>query len=53
VTAVAFIMFVPLAEVFPIFLYVFFKVIHECDTHNGVGELFEDLGCIINGCAFP
>merc|ERR1719158_459230 len=33
--------------------HVFFKVIYECDTHNGVGELLEILGSIINGFALP
>eukprot|EP00927_Polykrikos_kofoidii_P085087 TRINITY_DN9150_c0_g4_i1.p1 TRINITY_DN9150_c0_g4~~TRINITY_DN9150_c0_g4_i1.p1 ORF type:complete len:474 (+),score=96.85 TRINITY_DN9150_c0_g4_i1:30-1451(+) len=32
---------------------VFFKVIYECDAHNGVGELLEILGSIINGFALP
>lgn len=32
---------------------VFFKVIYECETHNGVGELLEILGSIINGFALP
>merc|ERR1712048_1551013 len=31
----------------------FFKVIYECETHNGVGELLEILGSIINGFALP
>mmetsp|Transcript_57041 Transcript_57041/g.104799 ORF Transcript_57041/g.104799 Transcript_57041/m.104799 type:complete len:466 (+) Transcript_57041:90-1487(+) len=33
--------------------YVFFKVVYECDVHNGVGELLEILGSIINGFALP
>jgi len=33
--------------------HVFFKVIYECETHNGVGELLEILGSIINGFALP
>lgn len=33
--------------------HVFFKVIYECDMHNGVGELLEILGSIINGFALP
>jgi len=33
--------------------HVFFKVIYECETHNGVGELLEILGSIINGYALP
>merc|ERR1712099_90771 len=33
--------------------HVFFKVIYECETHNGVGELLEILGSIINGFAMP
>jgi serine/threonine-protein phosphatase 2A regulatory subunit B' len=31
----------------------FFKVIYECELHNGVGELLEILGSIINGFALP
>jgi len=31
----------------------FFKVIYECESHNGVGELLEILGSIINGFALP
>eukprot|EP00746_Dinoflagellata_sp_MGD_P154546 gnl/MRDRNA2_/MRDRNA2_84886_c0_seq2.p1 gnl/MRDRNA2_/MRDRNA2_84886_c0~~gnl/MRDRNA2_/MRDRNA2_84886_c0_seq2.p1 ORF type:complete len:473 (+),score=80.60 gnl/MRDRNA2_/MRDRNA2_84886_c0_seq2:94-1512(+) len=33
--------------------HVFFKVIYECDMHNGIGELLEILGSIINGFALP
>jgi len=33
--------------------HVFFRVIYECETHNGVGELLEILGSIINGFALP
>merc|ERR550537_1896871 len=33
--------------------HVFFKVIYECELHNGVGELLEILGSIINGFALP
>merc|ERR1719235_3091524 len=33
--------------------HTFFKVIYECETHNGVGELLEILGSIINGFALP
>mmetsp|Transcript_35032 Transcript_35032/g.69221 ORF Transcript_35032/g.69221 Transcript_35032/m.69221 type:complete len:469 (-) Transcript_35032:75-1481(-) len=33
--------------------HVFFKVIYECETHNGVGELLEILGSVINGFALP
>jgi len=33
--------------------HVFFKVIYECETHNGVAELLEILGSIINGFALP
>merc|ERR1719377_249187 len=33
--------------------HVFFKVIYECEAHNGVGELLEILGSIINGFALP
>mmetsp|Transcript_17876 Transcript_17876/g.31328 ORF Transcript_17876/g.31328 Transcript_17876/m.31328 type:complete len:485 (-) Transcript_17876:98-1552(-) len=33
--------------------HVFFKVIYETETHNGVGELLEILGSIINGFALP
>jgi len=31
----------------------FFNVIYECESHNGVGELLEILGSIINGFALP
>eukprot|EP00439_Symbiodinium_sp_Y106_P063313 s4267_g9.t2 len=31
----------------------FFKVMYECEMHNGVGELLEILGSIINGFALP
>ena len=34
-------------------LHVFVKVIYECETHNGVGELLEILGSIISGSALP
>lgn len=33
--------------------HVFFKVIYECELYNGVGELLEILGSIINGFALP
>merc|ERR1719247_3734283 len=33
--------------------HVFYKVIYESDTHNGIGELLEILGSIINGFALP
>ena len=33
--------------------HVFSKVIYECETHNGVGELLEILGSIIIGFALP
>merc|ERR1712032_609603 len=33
--------------------HVFFKVAYECGMHNGVGELLEILGSIINGFALP
>lgn len=33
--------------------HVFLKVIFESETHNGVGELLEILGSIINGFALP
>merc|ERR1719359_892804 len=33
--------------------HVFFKVIYECEIHNGIGELLEILGSIINGFALP
>lgn len=33
--------------------HAFFKVIYECEIHNGVGELLEILGSIINGFALP
>jgi len=32
---------------------VFFKVIYESEPHNGVGELLEILGSVINGFALP
>mmetsp|Transcript_18156 Transcript_18156/g.43666 ORF Transcript_18156/g.43666 Transcript_18156/m.43666 type:complete len:423 (-) Transcript_18156:63-1331(-) len=32
---------------------LFFKIIYECDSHNGVAELLEILGSIINGFALP
>jgi len=33
--------------------HVFFKVIYESESHNGVGELLEILASIINGFALP
>jgi len=33
--------------------HTFFKVIYESETHNGIGELLEILGSIINGFALP
>jgi len=33
--------------------HVFFKVTYESESHNGVGELLEILGSIINGFALP
>merc|ERR1712032_1262900 len=33
--------------------HTFFKVAYEFDMHNGVGELLEILGSIINGFALP
>jgi len=33
--------------------HIFFKVIYESETHNGVGELLEILGSVINGFALP
>lgn len=33
--------------------HVFFKVIYEFEIHNGVGELLEILGSVINGFALP
>jgi len=33
--------------------HAFFKVIYECEVYNGVGELLEILGSIINGFALP
>lgn len=33
--------------------HMFFKVIYESESHNGVGELLEILGSIINGFALP
>merc|ERR1712076_367027 len=32
---------------------VFFKVMYESENHNGVGELLEIMGGIINGFAVP
>ncbi len=32
---------------------VFYKVIYEDEKHNGMGELLEILGSIINGFALP
>jgi len=32
---------------------LFFKIIYECDSHNGIAELLEILGSIINGFALP
>jgi len=32
---------------------LFFKIIYESDTHNGIAELLEILGSIINGFALP
>merc|ERR1719265_2342718 len=33
--------------------HVFFKVIYESEMHNGIGELLEILGSVINGFALP
>lgn len=33
--------------------YVFFRVMYESEKHNGIGELLEILGSIINGFALP
>lgn len=33
--------------------HLFFKVIYECEAHNGMSELLEILGSIINGFALP
>ncbi|KAH9253137.1 hypothetical protein BASA81_008819 [Batrachochytrium salamandrivorans] len=33
--------------------YVFFRIMYESEKHNGVGELLEILGSIINGFALP
>jgi serine/threonine-protein phosphatase 2A regulatory subunit B' len=33
--------------------YVFFRVMYESERHNGIGELLEILGSIINGFALP
>mmetsp|Transcript_57352 Transcript_57352/g.167894 ORF Transcript_57352/g.167894 Transcript_57352/m.167894 type:complete len:474 (+) Transcript_57352:104-1525(+) len=33
--------------------HTFFKVIYECEMYNGVGELLEILGSVINGFALP
>lgn len=32
---------------------VFFRFVYETEKHNGVGELLEILGSIINGFALP
>uniref|UniRef100_A0A0N5AC32 Serine/threonine protein phosphatase 2A regulatory subunit n=1 Tax=Syphacia muris TaxID=451379 RepID=A0A0N5AC32_9BILA len=32
---------------------IFYTFIYECDRHNGIGELLEILGSIINGFAVP
>ena len=32
---------------------LFFKIIYECEKHNGIAELLEILGSIINGFALP
>jgi serine/threonine-protein phosphatase 2A regulatory subunit B' len=32
---------------------LFFKIIYECEQHNGIAELLEILGSIINGFALP
>lgn len=32
---------------------LFYKIIYECETHNGIAELLEILGSIINGFALP
>ena len=32
---------------------LFFKIIYECERHNGIAELLEILGSIINGFALP
>lgn len=32
---------------------VFYRYVYETDRHNGVGELLEILGSIINGFALP
>ncbi|KAH9260794.1 hypothetical protein BASA81_001261 [Batrachochytrium salamandrivorans] len=33
--------------------YVFFRIMYESESHNGIGELLEILGSIINGFALP
>ena len=33
--------------------YVFFRVMYDTERHNGIGELLEILGSIINGFALP
>jgi len=33
--------------------HVFFRFVYETDRHNGIGELLEILGSIINGFALP
>ena len=32
---------------------LFFKIVYECEQHNGIAELLEILGSIINGFALP
>ena len=32
---------------------LFYKIIYECEQHNGIAELLEILGSIINGFALP
>lgn len=33
--------------------HVFFQVIYDCEVHNGISELLDILGSIINGFAIP
>lgn len=33
--------------------HVFYRFVYETEKHNGVGELLEILGSIINGFALP
>lgn len=33
--------------------HIFFRFVYETERHNGIGELLEILGSIINGFALP